>query len=262
LIYKNWKRSKEDVQTVKILNQQINQQNLELEHALTDLKQKSQEKDHILRTVAHDLRNPIGGIAALTGLIDNEDCTDEQKELISLIKETSRNSLELINEILEATNITSVQLQPEPTEINALVSNSIELLRFKASEKRQKILYEPLVAPLNLELSREKIWRVISNLISNAIKFSAIGNTISVKITQEDQQVIISVVDNGIGIPDNLKDHVFNMFTIAQRPGTAGEQSFGLGLFICKQIIEKSNGKIWFTGSKTGTSFYISLPLR
>ncbi|MES2427703.1 MAG: ATP-binding protein [Bacteroidota bacterium] len=261
LIYRNWKRSKEDVQTVKILNQQINQQNLELEIALNDLKAKSQEKDHILRTVAHDLRNPIGGIVALTGLIDNENCTDEQQELIALIKETSRNSLELINEILEATNITSIQLQPEPVEINALVSKSVELLRFKASEKRQKIFYEPLNAPLNLQLSREKIWRVISNLISNAIKFSANSSPIFVKVTKEKEEVIISVLDNGIGIPDNLKDHVFNMFTIAQRPGTAGEKSFGLGLFICKQIIEKSNGKIWFTSSKSGTVFYISLPL-
>jgi two-component system sensor histidine kinase VicK len=261
LIYRNWKRSKEDVQTVKILNQQINQQNLELEIALNDLKAKSQEKDHILRTVAHDLRNPIGGIVALTGLIDNENCTDEQQELIALIKETSRNSLELINEILEATNITSIQLQPEPVEINALVSKSVELLRFKASEKRQKIFYEPLNAPLDLQLSREKIWRVISNLISNAIKFSANSSPIFVKVTKEKEEVIISVLDNGIGIPDNLKDHVFNMFTIAQRPGTAGEKSFGLGLFICKQIIEKSNGKIWFTSSKSGTVFYISLPL-
>jgi two-component system sensor histidine kinase VicK len=261
LIYRNWRRSKEDVKTVKILNQQINQQNFELENALNELKANNQQKDHILRTVAHDLRNPIGGIAALTGLIVNDDCTDEQTELIALIKETSRNALDLINEILEASSIDAIELQPEDVEINALVSNSVELLRFKASEKHQKIFFEPLTAPLNLQISREKTWRVISNLISNAIKFSANSSPIFVKIVKEETQVIISVLDNGIGIPDNLKDHVFNMFTIAQRPGTAGEKSFGLGLFICKQIVERSNGKIWFTSSRSGTVFYISLPL-
>jgi signal transduction histidine kinase len=232
-----------------------------LENALNELKISSQEKDRILRTVAHDLRNPIGGIASLTKLMADDEYTDDQKELINLVKETSYNSLELINEILEATNISSIELNPEPVEINSLVNNSVELLRFKASEKGQKIFYEPLSAPLELLISREKIWRVISNLISNAIKFSPTGAPIFVKVAKEKEQVVVSVLDNGIGIPEKLKDQVFNMFTTAQRPGTNGEKSFGLGLSICKQIIEKSHGKIWFDSSNHGSIFFIALPL-
>lgn len=261
LVYRNWKRSKKDVQMVNLLNQQINEQNSVLEKALNELKISSQEKDRILRTVAHDLRNPIGGIASLTQIMADDEYTDDQKELINLVKETSYNSLELINEILEATNISSIQLNPELVEINSLVNNSVELLRFKASEKGQKIFFEPLSAPLSLLISREKIWRVISNLISNAIKFSPTGAPIFVKVAKDQEQVIISVLDNGIGIPDKLKDQVFNMFTAAQRPGTNGEKSFGLGLSICKQIIEKSNGKIWFDSSDHGSIFFIALPL-
>jgi signal transduction histidine kinase len=72
--------------------------------------------------------------------------------------------------------------------------------------------------------------------------------------------VEISVNDRGIGIPDNIKNQVFNMFTNAKRPGTLGEKSFGLGLSICKQIIEKHHGKIWFeSDSENGTTFYIRL---
>jgi two-component system sensor histidine kinase VicK len=261
LIYRNWRRSKKDILTVNVLNQQINQQNADLENALNELKLSSQEKDRILRTVAHDLRNPIGGIASLTSLMADEEYTEDQKELINLVKETSYNSLELINEILEATNISSIELNPELVEINSLVNNSVELLRFKASEKGQKIFYEPLSAPLQLLISREKIWRVISNLISNAIKFSPTGAPIFVKVVKDKEQVVVSVLDNGIGIPEKLKDQVFNMFTAAQRPGTAGEKSFGLGLSICKQIIEKSHGKIWFDSSNHGTIFFIALPL-
>ncbi|MDB5004082.1 MAG: walK 3 [Mucilaginibacter sp.] len=261
LVYRNWRRSKKDIQIVNLLNQQINKQNSELEHALNELKLSSQEKDRILRTVAHDLRNPIGGIASLTSIMANDEYTEEQKELINLVKETSYNSLELINEILEATNISSLELAFEPVEINSLVNNSVELLRFKASEKGQKIFYEPLSSPLHLLMSREKIWRVISNLISNAIKFSPTGAPIFVKVIKETDQVIVSVLDNGIGIPEKLKDQVFNMFTTAQRPGTVGEKSFGLGLSICKQIMEKSHGKIWFDSSNHGTIFYISLPI-
>jgi two-component system, OmpR family, sensor histidine kinase VicK len=113
-----------------------------------------------------------------------------------------------------------------------------------------------------LYISREKIWRVISNLISNAIKFSPSGASIIVRITEKDDQVIIAVEDNGIGIPENLRDQVFNMFTTAQRPGTGGERSFGLGLSICKQIMDLFHGKIWFENKKEGgTIFFISLPI-
>lgn len=261
LIYRNWRGSKKDIQIVKSLNQQINEQNIELGKALNELKLSSQEKDRILRTVAHDLRNPIGGIASLTSMLADDSYTEEQKDLINLIKETSHNSLELINEILEATNITSIEINPELVEINALVSTCVELLRFKAVEKAQKIFFEPLPAPQQLMISREKIWRVINNLISNAVKFSPTGAPIFVRVTKETGQIVIAVLDNGIGIPDKLKDQVFNMFTKAQRPGTSGEKSFGLGLSICKQIIDKSHGKIWFESSNLGTVFYISLPL-
>lgn len=263
LIYRNWKRSKKDVLMVNLLNKQINEQNAVLENALNELKLNSQEKDRILRTVAHDLRNPIGGIASLTALMVDEEYTEDQKELLNLVKETSYNSLELINEILEATNISLIELNLEQVEINSLVNNSVELLRFKASEKVQKIFFEPLSQQQYLYISREKIWRVISNLISNAIKFSPSGASVFVKVEKNADHIIISVKDQGIGIPDKLKDQVFNMFTSAQRPGTAGEKSFGLGLSICRQIMEKSQGKIWFeSDSENGTIFYISLPLQ
>ncbi|WP_214653081.1 tetratricopeptide repeat-containing sensor histidine kinase [Mucilaginibacter segetis] len=261
LVYRNWRNSNKEVRTVNLLNEQINQKNTELESALTELKDSAREKDRILRTVAHDLRNPIGGIASLTAMMIDDDYTEEQKELITLVKETSFNSLELINEILEATNIASVPLNLERVEINSLVSNSVELLRFKAAEKGQTINLETLNTPQELYISREKIWRVISNLISNATKFSPSGATINVSVTEKDDEIIIAVKDYGIGIPEKLKDQIFNMFTTAQRPGTAGEKSFGLGLSICRQIMEKHKGNIWFESNAIGTTFYISLPI-
>lgn len=263
LVFRNWRRSKRDVLTVNILNQQINEQNHVLENTLTELNNSSQEKDRILRTVAHDLRNPIGGIASLTGMMAEDDYTEDQKELINLVRETSVNSLELINEILEATNMQSVKLNLEPVEINSLVNNSVELLRFKAAEKGQKIILEPSEKQQELIVSREKIWRVISNLISNAIKFSPTGETITVKVTNNNDAVVISVKDNGIGIPEKMQTEVFNMFTSAQRPGTDGEKSFGLGLSICRQIVEKHNGKIWLESNDgQGTTFFVSLPVQ
>ncbi|GAA4333707.1 hypothetical protein GCM10023149_40660 [Mucilaginibacter gynuensis] len=260
LIYRNWKRSRKAFFTVNNLNKQINEQNNVLEDTLTELNGHNREKDRIMRAVAHDLRNPLGGIASLTSSMMDDEYTDEQKELINLIKETSYNSLELINEILEATNNSNGKLNKEFVEINALLSNSVELLRFKAAEKNQKIVLELLDTPEELFISREKIWRVISNLISNATKFSPFGSVIYVTVIDNDNDVCVAVKDKGIGIPDNLKTQVFHMFTDAKRPGTAGEKSFGLGLSICKQIIEKHDGKIWFESTPgAGTTFYIQL---
>jgi len=260
LILLNWRKSARNIKTLGSLNRKINDQNHHLAKALRDLKVNSQEKDRILRAVAHDLRNPIGGIASLSELMMDEDYTHEQKEMIEIIRETSVNSLELINDILEMANHGTKHLTKEIVELNSLLNNSVELLRFKAAEKGQLIKLELLNAPVELTISREKIWRVVSNLISNAIKFSLENTTIHVKIEDLDDEVKISVRDEGIGIPDQLKDKVFNTFTDAKRNGTAGEKSFGLGLSICKQIIDDHNGKIWFESSGQGTTFYISLP--
>lgn len=262
LVFRNWKRSRNDVVMVSALNKQINRQKTVLETTLSELEQNSQEKDRILRTVAHDLRNPIGGIVSLTNSMLDDDFTEDQKSLLKLVSDTSSNSLELINEILEATNVSSSGIDREPVEINSLVNNSVEILSFKAAEKDQHIITELLEHPQKLIISQEKIWRVISNLISNAIKFSPNNADIRVKVMNGSDEVKISVSDSGIGIPDNIKNEVFNIFTNAKRPGTAGEKSFGLGLSICQQIMENHNGKIWFESIVgKGTTFYISLPL-
>lgn len=261
LVYRNSKRSRAEMAIVSALNKQVNHQKDELENTLFDLENSSQEKDRILRTVAHDLRNPLGGIASLiTTMIEDREFSSEQIELLKIIKETAFDSLELINEILEATDHTPTQLHKQPVDINLLLINSVELMRFKAAEKNQKITLQPLKSAELLLISREKIWRVISNLVSNAIKFSPVGAEIKVSITDEGSDIQISVSDNGIGIPDSIKNKVFNMFTDAKRPGTLGEKSFGLGLSICRQIIEKHHGKIWFESNKqNGTTFYVRL---
>ena len=222
----------------------------------------SQEKDRILRTVAHDLRNPIGGVASLSSaVIEEESCTPEQQTYLKLIKDTAYNSLELINEILEATNSSQDLLQKQWIEINSLIANSVELLRFKAAEKNQQITLNLLELPEEVFISREKIWRVASNLISNAIKFSPVGGEILVKVAKSSNHIEFSVTDNGIGIPENMADKIFNMFTEAKRPGTLGEKSFGLGLSICRHIVELHDGKIWFEkNALQGTTFHVRLP--
>jgi signal transduction histidine kinase len=95
------------------------------------------------------------------------------------------------------------------------------------------------------------------------MKFSPEGSVINVALLDRQDTVLISVADHGIGIPENLRNQVFSMFTDAKRPGTSGEQSFGLGLAISRQIVEAHEGKIWFeSNAGAGTTFYVELPKR
>jgi signal transduction histidine kinase len=229
-----------------------------------ELRKINKEKDRILNVVAHDLRNPIGGIMALTEMMTDSELNEMDRKSVEVIRTTSENSLKLINKLLEVggERMKKTDLPKETADLNEIAQQVVELLQFQASEKKQKINLVLLPEQLFVPAYKDKIWRVLSNLIGNAIKFSPANGVIDVTIDQKDANAIISVRDHGIGIPENLKKHVFDSFTSAGRTGTAGEKAVGLGLSICKQIVEDHNGRIYFESTEgEGTTFFIELPL-
>ena len=180
--------------------------------------------------------------------------------MLEIIYRSATNSLDLVNDLLQMQGRPE-DLQKEPVELGAMLFHCTDLLRHQAEAKEQRISLQ--VFPVIILSSREKLWRVISNLIANAIKFSTKGTTINVNLKTKATQVIIAVEDQGIGIPESMKDSIFEIFPGSQRLGTAGEPSFGLGLVICRQIVEAHRGKIWFESEPgKGTTFYVQLPLK
>lgn len=264
LILQNLKRSKKNVHVLTTLNTYIRSQNHRLEEVLGQLEASNKEKDRILRTVAHDIRNPIAAISTITGVLleHTENYTEKQKEYLTLIENACTTALQLSNEILEATNIIKKdQISKETLDIGALLRNTVDLLRFRAVEKNQQLLVNIDDALGNMAADKEKLNRAFGNLIINAIKFSPDGAEIKVTAVKEEAFVLISVIDQGIGIPNDLRDKVFDMFSEAKREGTAGEKPFGLGLSITQQIILAHGGTLWFEGNTSGgTTFYIHLP--
>ncbi|OYW79022.1 MAG: hypothetical protein B7Z27_06350, partial [Sphingobacteriia bacterium 32-37-4] len=110
---------------------------------------------------------------------------------------------------------------------------------------------------------KDKIDRVISNLVTNAIKFSKPASIVHVSLQSNDGYAEIIVKDNGIGIPEYLQGKIFDLFTTAKRKGTAGEKSYGLGLAICKKIVEVHEGFIHVESKEgVGSSFIVKLPLK
>lgn len=264
LILHNFKKSRKNIETLTVLNNKINKQKEQLEDTLGELEDRNKEKDRILGIVAHDLRNPIAAISSLISILEDEhEFPPEQSQILELMQNACTNSIELINEILEfAINEgDSGDIMPEPVDINLIARNCVKLLSFKAAEKKQKLQLVLSDAPGIIKINPAKMWRVISNLVTNAVKFSPSGATIQIVTEKVGNKVQLSVHDKGIGIPDSIKNKIFDTHTEAKRPGTQGEKPFGLGLSICKQIIEANNGQIWFdTTVGKGTIFYVSLP--
>jgi len=251
---------RQNLKRTKRLNKRVTNQNNQMKGALAALEQSQADNTRMMKIAAHDLRNPIGGIYSIASmLLADPDRSEHDRTMLEMIKTSGQNSLELVSDLLEV-QFKTEDLQKERVDIGEMLHYCVSLLSGKAEAKGQHInLY---TQTLTLHASREKLWRVISNLIANAIKFSPTGAIINIKMEHDAKRVLIEVNDHGIGIPPELQDKIFDMFTEAKRPGTAGEQAFGLGLAISKQIVEAHGGKIWFESDPVnGTTFFVDLPV-
>lgn len=262
-VYYAYHRSKKDVHVLRQLNEQINTQKTQLESALSALEENNHAKDRILHVVAHDLRNPISAISSISMLLNDEFSETQKngKELAALINTTCGNALELIGDLLETSNSQLLPVEPEPVDVNTLLTNCVNLLRFKADEKGQTIELNKLSSSRTIFADREKMWRMLNNLIVNALKFSPDKSVVKVTAEAKDNYLLLSVKDFGIGIPADMQPKIFDMFTSAKRSGTKGEKSFGLGLSIVKQFVTAHNGRVWVESEPgKGAIFFVELP--
>lgn len=244
----------------RLINKQISIQNIELQNALGALEQSQAENSKMMHMVAHDLRSPISSMTMIADvLLESEYGTEEDRTLLEHIKISGTNSLNLVSEMMQV-NKGSEGLNKEMVDLERMIHYCVDLLRYRANEKKQKITVE--AGFVSAYVSRQKMWRVMSNLIANAIKFSENGTNISIRLSTTENKALISVQDVGIGIPDTIKDSVFELFTNSKRVGTAGETPYGMGLAISKQIVSAHGGKIWFVSNEgEGTTFFVELPL-
>jgi signal transduction histidine kinase len=262
LVYYLWRKGKQNLRQMTQLNATITAQKKEQEQTMEQLAVSVVEKEKILYIVAHELRSPISGITSVASMLQQYPNSAEQGELLQLIEHTSASSHQLINELLQSQEESSQRLELATMDINTLVSQCVALLQFKASEKKQQIVVHLLSDACVLHIDASKIERAMNNLLNNAIKFSPVQTVINVELVRKADAVCISVADRGIGIPQEMQEQIFNLFTDAKRKGTAGEKSFGMGLSITKQIVENHQGRLWVESEEgKGATFYVELPL-
>lgn len=264
IIYVFYQISKKKNLELKLSNEEVSAQKELLKNANDVLKQRDIEKNKILSIVAHDLRNPNNAISSIaTTLKESDNLTEEQIEYLDLIEISANSNKELIKEILRFAKPGQFDTTNEYKIVscNDFLNKCVVQNRFKSSAKKIDLIYEEIDPKYKINIDQEKFKRAISNLIVNAVKFSEPYSKISVYSTIEKDQITIHVKDEGIGIPDHLKEFIFKSDPKIRRAGTDGEASIGIGLSIVKQIVEEHFGKIDFISSEKGTTFFITLQL-
>jgi signal transduction histidine kinase len=260
LVFKNYRQSKKNVTKLLELNNQVGQKNTHLQKALDALEKSHQENSRMMKIIAHDLRNPVGAMLTFTEMQLNGSLTEQEKaKMLAMLQKTGKDALSLIEDLLYS-NASQEELYKENLELDALLQYCVDQLQPKAAEKKQVIFFYPKA--VKLPADREKLWRVFSNLLTNAIKFSRPGDAVKVKMKVDGNNAVIIFEDKGIGIPASIGDKIFDVTADIRRKGTGNEPSFGLGLYISRQIIEAHGGRIWFESQLgMGSVFYVSLPL-
>jgi len=218
-----------------------------LTHSNAQLNELHQQKDRFLGMVSHDLRNPLGVIKSVSELLLEENNNDEQLDLIQMIQDSSSQMLSLVNELL---NIVKVQravidLECKEVDVEPFIQKIIKNQQLLAHSKNIKIGIEVGDDVLKtLYCDPKRIEQVLINLLGNAIKFSYLDSEVLVQVQNTQGKTQISVIDSGQGIAPQEQEKVFGEFQQAASHAIASEEGFGLGLVICKKIIELHGGKI------------------
>lgn len=243
---------------LKAANAELTRVNLQLEDLNT-------QKNYLLGMAAHDLRNPIGAIAQLSQILLTAGAvTNEQARFLTAIRESSDYILRIIEDLLDVSKIESgkMSLDIQPTDVRALLARSLSIHRLIADKKDIRIELTENLHTAYLYMDAIKIEQVLGNLLSNAIKFSPRGTTIVVYSQEQNDQLVISVRDQGPGIPADEQHKLFKGFqTTSVRP-TEGEKSTGLGLLICAKIVQAHGGAIHVQSAPgAGSTFWFTIPV-
>ena len=238
----------------------------EIKHKNEELQKVNTEKDKFFSIISHDLRSPFNGFLGLTQIMVEELPTLSTSE-IQLMAESMKNSatnlFRLLENLLEWTRLQQglIPFTTNVLELRPIVQDSISMLLDLAASKKIEIVWN-LTDQITILADKYMVQSVIRNLVSNAVKFTNKGGKITLSaIMTTDNFVKISVSDTGIGMDKILVDGLFRLDINTSRKGTDGETSTGLGLIICKDFIEKHNGKLWVESDEgKGSTFYFTIP--
>ncbi len=223
-------------------------------------------KQEFTSTLSHELRTPLTSIIGSLQLVNSGvlgELNADQAELTEVAERNGQRLLDLINDILDIEKIESGKLTlfPEPMPMDELMSESVKLNQGFADRYEVKLVTEG-VRNIVVNADRKRLLQVMTNLISNAAKFSPAGGSVEIGMEEKSGRVKVSVGDRGAGIPESFRNRIFGRFAQADSADTRAKGGTGLGLAICKRLIELMDGTIGFDGREGGgTVFWFELPV-
>ena len=256
------------VKSIEQNNKLILQQNQDLTQINEELKTLNATKDKLFSIIAHDLKNPLSSFKTAIEYLhkDYYMFSDEEKiELLDEINQSAKSVYELLENLLQwsLTQRNKTPFNPVMFDFKKVVESVLSQLYLQAKNKKINIvsnIEEPSMINGDINL----ITIVVRNLVSNAIKFTREGGLIEVigKNNSDANHYLVAIKDSGVGIPPDKINKLFRIDTSSSTKGTHNESGTGLGLLICKEYVEKHNGKIWVESElDVGTTFYFTLPL-
>ncbi|MDP6572177.1 MAG: HAMP domain-containing sensor histidine kinase [Rhodospirillales bacterium] len=236
----------------------------DLHIAHVELEAIMSQKDKMFSVIGHDLRGPFTpllGFSKMLASAPDKFPPDKVAEYADAIYRNGKRVLDLLNNLLEWASLQTdrILFEPEDFGMRALVGETVDLLNPVAEEKGIEILNE--VQEISFHADRKMIDTVIRNLVNNALKFTADGGQVTISAETVDEHAVLSIADSGVGIPPDRLETLFNMNDVDSTDGTSGEKGTGLGLLICKELVERNGGLISVESKPgAGTAFHITLP--
>jgi len=247
------------------LEQRVAERTLDLERALAKVKEADQLKSQLLSTVSHELRTPLASIKGyVTTLIDYRDRlqTATQDEFLQIIDSEADRLRELVENLLDMTRIEAgvLRIHPEPTRLTPAFERALAALQPKLADREVRV--DSLDDLPDVMIDPARIQQVLSNLIDNAAKYSSPGSPIHIRVRSDDTHVITSVQDHGPGIPPEHAEKIFDRFYRIENAGIRSTGGIGLGLAICRGLIEAHGGQMWVESAPgRGSTFSFSVPI-
>ncbi len=251
-------------ETIEIQSEELKVTAENLEKVNEDLVSLNATKDKFFSIIAHDLRSPFNSFLGLTEIMA-EDLPNLTMDKIHDITVSMRNSASNLYRLLE--NLLhwarlqqgSFSYNQEILQLFPIIDESLALINETAKNK-EIILTTNIPENLKVFADKNVIQMVVRNLLSNALKFTNKGGKVSISAKAVENFVNVTVEDSGIGMSKNLIENLFRLDVSTNRKGTKGEPSTGLGLIICKELIEKQGGKLWVESEEgNGSKFHFSL---
>lgn len=239
---------------------------------ITERKQVEKMKDEFVSVVSHELRTPLTSIHGSLGMLTSgllSSTSEQGKRLLQIATDSTERLVRLINDILDIERIESgkVKMERENCDLRDLINSAINIMQPLADKAGVSLSIHNSnsssnISSIQLWADPDRIIQTLTNLFSNAIKFSEPGSTVYLMTELQKDQVLVTVQDTGRGIPEDKLESIFERFQQVDSSDSRNHDGTGLGLAICKSIVQQHGGKIWVKSILgEGSSFYFTLPI-